>query len=319
MNTSRAVLTRIVFLFFNRDMATECVRRALLLQGVKSGEKIPADVRESEDTHVKWPSLFDGFVEQMRTKQPDHQGVPCGEVCAFLPAAQPACTRPGGPCPSVNSSLPHTRRSGKLLLYTRRSSRSSCRTFLANSICKRRVLSLMRRGPSRTQGWLRFWDHAEQSHYYHHPASGQTSWEEPPGATAGHVVDPARDGPAHKNRSLPEAPAAECAPGAYAPGSAMEAPPGSPPGSPPGAPDTVPGGFMHAQCPPPAVVPPAPEHGPAVANTDCAYHDGYDWDAYAREYGCAHVCRVHAAVHCDCVCVRGRPCARLCVLCLLAL
>ena len=95
MNTSRAVLTRIVFLFFNRDMATECVRRALLLQGVKSGEKIP-DVRESEEMHVKWPSLFDGFVEQMRTKQPDHQGVPCGEVCAFLPAAQPACTRVDG-------------------------------------------------------------------------------------------------------------------------------------------------------------------------------------------------------------------------------
>jgi hypothetical protein len=169
----------------------------------------------------------------------------------------------------------------------------------------------MRRGPSRTQGWLRFWDHAEHSHYYHHPSSGQTSWEEPPGATAGHGLDPARDGPAHENGAFPEAPAEEGAPGAGEPGNVTEAPPGSPPGEP----GTVPGGCMHwpAQCPPPAV--PAPEHGPAVAHTGCAYHDGYDWDAYAREYGCAHVCRVHAAVHCDCVYVRERAsvCTTVCV------
>ena len=116
-------------------MAEECVRRALMLQGVTCGERVPADVLEVEEKHVKWPSLFDGFVEQMRTKQPEQQGVPCGEVCAVPPAAQPACTCPGGLCPSVNSSLSRTRRSGELLLYTRRSSRSSRRTFLANSMC----------------------------------------------------------------------------------------------------------------------------------------------------------------------------------------
>lgn len=26
------------------------------------------------------------------------------------------------------------------------------------------------------QGWLRFWDADQQSHYYHHPATGKTSW-----------------------------------------------------------------------------------------------------------------------------------------------
>ena len=76
-------------------MAEDCVRRALLLQGVPCGEMVPADVREAEGKHVRWPSLFDGFVEQMRTKQPEQQGVPCGEVCAVPPAVQPACTRSG--------------------------------------------------------------------------------------------------------------------------------------------------------------------------------------------------------------------------------
>jgi hypothetical protein len=72
-------------------------------------------------------------------------------------------------------------------------------------------------------------------------------------------------------------------------------------GSPQGAPDTVPGGFVHW---------PVPEHGPAAAHTSYAFHDGYDWDAYACAYGCVHVCHGHAAVHCA-VCARasGRPCA----------
>ncbi len=66
---------------------------------------------------------------------------------------------------------------------------------------------------------------------------------------------------------------------------------------------------------------PAPEHGPAAAQTSDAFHDGWcrrdrvepcvrdAWDTYACENGCACV-PVHAAVHCAvCARARGRACA----------
>ena len=49
---------------------------------------------------------------------------------------------------------------------------------------------------------------------------------------------------------------------------------------------------------------PAPEHGPAAAQTSYAYHDGYDWDTYACANGCAHVCQCMR--QCTALCVRAQ-------------
>ena len=76
-------------------------------------------------------------------------------------------------------------------------------------------------------GWLRYYDHAEDAHYFYHSTTGETRWESPE--------------PAH-----PDAHIAACPPD-------------------------------HQQ---------ESRNAPsAPAGCHSTYHDGYDWDAYARVYG----------------------------------
>ena len=238
------------------------------------------------------------------------QGVPCGEVCAARALLMLLlCCCAAAPFPSPVSGCG----SGTALLPAAPSVKCADHPWPA-------------RPCTRPQGWLQFWDHAEESHYYHHPATGRTSWEPPAAAGAPHAEGPASaqrgsvrerlqrererrermQAAAYTGEAPPVAPAGGAgAPGAGAPSETATAAEGngsthaasaqgglgSPPGPPSGQPAAV----------------PAPAHGPAAAHTGYAYHDGYDWDAYARVYGYEHA-RARGGRLRECVCASVCAC-----------